>query len=127
MTAEFIAELRCSAISSPITPSIEHSSTIPNSNLESGDFLDAHTSLYQPLIQRNSMGNIKWDYGSNAVVRSTSEALQVVTGTKGSLTSCLHPTHVVFFISPRFSLINLTNHPTLCAMVFVDCPCVVNC
>lgn len=69
------------------------------------------------------MGNIKWDYGS----RSTSEAPQVVTGTKGSLTSRLHPTHGVRVIPSMFPLINPTNQPILCAIIFVDCPCVVNC
>lgn len=76
-----IAELRCSAISSPISPSIDYPAFIPqNSNEHSGDF-DAHTTSFQPLIQRNSMGNIKWDYGCNG--RCPSEAPQVVTGTKG--------------------------------------------
>lgn len=73
-------ELRCSAISSPITPSIDIN-TIPNSTCNASDDFDAPNSHFQPLIQRSSMGNLKWDYPSG---RCPSEAPQVVTtGTKG--------------------------------------------
>ncbi|KAG5675814.1 hypothetical protein PVAND_005685 [Polypedilum vanderplanki] len=64
-------EIRCSAISSPINPSAD--TNIPNeySNTSSNDhFLDAHT--YQPLIQRNSMGNIYYSSSKSSSVESGS-------------------------------------------------------
>jgi len=53
-----------------------------------GDFLDAqpHSTTYQPLIQRTSMGNIKWErhlMDCNGTSRSNVAPQAVLTGTKG--------------------------------------------
>lgn len=77
--------MRCSAISSPISPSI--GTNIPqNSNVNdhNSDFAtDAH---YQPLIHRTSMGNLKLGFGKSLDSdngTSRNDAPHVVTGTKG--------------------------------------------
>ncbi|CRL04585.1 CLUMA_CG017654, isoform A [Clunio marinus] len=111
-------ELRCSAISSPISPSIEHTNIIPASNvIEHGDFLDAYSTSYQPLIQRNSMGNIKWDCGNND--RSTSEAQtpQVVTGTKVSFSGQKNGTATGAFVSSRSEPISLSTLDRDCFII----------
>lgn len=72
-------ELRCSAISSPITPSIErieHSSTIPNFNYNTiehtSDF--SESAPIQPLIERTQLSLGKWDNRDNHIGSSRSSS-----------------------------------------------------
>lgn len=81
------AELRCSAISSPITPSIDHTAFSSFNEHMSSD-LDTHFQSYQPLIQRTSMGNVfvKCSSSVDDIGSSSNDAqVEVVTGTEGSL------------------------------------------
>jgi len=73
-------ELRCSAISSPISPSIErieHSSTIPNFNYNTiehmNDFSDTAPN-HQPLIERNQLSLGKWENRDNHIGSSRSSS-----------------------------------------------------
>jgi hypothetical protein len=86
-TCTSIAELKCSAISSPIMPSVD-TNIIPNANEHTNEF------TYQPLLQRTSMGNIYSSSKSTSSVESGnrtpqdfSAPSQVVSlnGTKGLL------------------------------------------
>jgi hypothetical protein len=81
-------ELRCSAISSPITPSIDHTVTI-NEHMSSDFTLDTHS--YQPLVNRTSMGNdffVKCSSRSvddNGNSSNDAHSIEIATGTKGFL------------------------------------------
>lgn len=78
-------ELRCSAISSPITPSIDHTVIPSLTEHITSDFMDSHYT-YQPLVHRTSMGNneifVKCPSSENGNSCSNEN---VATGTEGLL------------------------------------------
>lgn len=85
-------ELRCSAISSPITPSIDHTVIPSLTEHITSDFMDSHFT-YQPLIQRTSMGNDIFVKCPSSVDENGSSCsndaqnVDVATGTEGLLSS----------------------------------------
>ncbi|CAG9798772.1 unnamed protein product [Chironomus riparius] len=111
------SELRCSAISSPINPSVD-TSMIPNNDYTANEFLDAH-STYQPLIQRFSMGNIY--PSSKSSVESgrcnVEQAPQVVlTGTKVNFSGQANGA-ITGFVSSRSEPISLSTLEQDCFII----------
>lgn len=121
---DIFLELRCSAISSPITPSIDHT-VFPSLNEHmSSDFMDMHSS-YQPLVQRTSMGNdifVRYPSSIDDNGSRSNDAQVEATGTEGSLIMAQLIYFLFDFFCSFWKFCKLTSNFTSCnTFVFLFC------